>query len=283
LLEFSRTLTARIGGVAPEVHEPRSIADFVRIVDHLCEKGRPFRILGGGSNVLAADGVFDEPIILSRGLSALRAHTARLWEVEAGVNLTTLAHRSAELGLQGLECCAGIPGTVGAAIHINAGGRFGSIGAVVREVQVLCRDGNVCRREVGPADFQYRRTSFFESLVLSAVLELDPGDPAHSRDRVREVVTHKRATQPLRLPSAGCVFRNPRTGASAGKLIDEAGLKGARVGGAMVSILHANYLVNVDRASSADYFALIGLVRNEVRSRFGVDLELEVEVWNHQN
>jgi UDP-N-acetylmuramate dehydrogenase len=198
--------------------------------------------------------------------------------VEAGANLTALAHETARRGLAGLECCAGIPGTIGAAIRINAGGCFGTVRNVVKEVTLLLGDDTVLRRETEEANFGYRTSAFFHDLVVGAELEFEPAPVNRCRERIREVLQHKRTTQPLRHPSAGCVFRNP-PGDSAGRLIDRAGLKGTQVGGARVSEVHANYLVNDGQATGGDFVALIELVRRRVREHSGVDLELEIDLW----
>ena len=134
-------------------------------------------------------------------------------------------------------------------------------------------------RSVSPADFVYRRSPFWDDVVLSAKVELAPAGATRPLDRITEVMAHKRTTQPLNLPSAGCIFRNPSVERPAGRLIDQAGLKSTRVGGALVSPVHANYFVNVGGATGRDFLALIGIVRERVRDFCGVELELEVEIW----
>jgi UDP-N-acetylmuramate dehydrogenase len=268
-----------VGGSATEVHAPESIAELVRVVGELRGQGRPFRLLGGGSNVIAADGPLSDPIVCMKGVASWEKSTPTLWRADAGVSLTEMVHRSARGGLTGMECCAGVPGTLGAAIRINAGGKFGTIASVLREVTVLTPSGAIERRATTPADFGYRKSIFWDDLILEARLEFTRDEPAAPSNRIRAVLDHKKSTQPLRWPSAGCIFRNPSRDQPAGRLIDEAGLKGARVGGALVSQLHANYIVNTGGATGSDFLALIDLVRRRVHDRSGIELELEVEVW----
>jgi len=286
LLDLRQALTAKVGGTAAEVHDPASLEELVATLDRLRCSGRNPRILGGGSNIVALEGALDSPIVRVGLLRGTVRESETLWKVEAGVQLGRLVHESARRGLTGLECCAGVPGTVGAAIRINAGGKWGTISSVLREVTVMTVDGRTESRSVTPADFVYRRSPFWDAVVLSARLEFAPtattssGVTLRPLDKIAEVMRHKKTTQPLDLPSAGCIFRNPSVEQPAGRLIDRAGLKGTRAGGAMVSPVHANYIVNVGGATGADFVALIDRVRARVRDCFGVDLELEVEVWS---
>jgi UDP-N-acetylmuramate dehydrogenase len=279
LLELRNRTTAKVGGAAAEVIAPASIRELVAAVGELRERQRVFRLLGGGSNVIAGDAPLEEPIVWTRGVSTFEKQTPTLWRVDAGVALGEIVHRSARGGLTGLECCAGVPGTIGAAIRINAGGKFGTISSVLREVTVLTASGRILRRATTPEDFAYRRSAFWDDVVLEALIELAPARDFDPCARIREVLDHKKSTQPLRFPSAGCIFRNPSREMPAGMLIDRAGLKGARIGGAVVSEQHANYIVNTGGATGSDFLALMDFVREQVRARFGIELELEVEVW----
>ena len=278
MLRLGSHLTAKVGGDAENLFEPTCQEEFVELVGRLRRSGQRFRLLGGGSNVIAGDGSFNSPVVWTRHLDGCEELSETRWRVEAGANLGRLCLRSARRGLSGLECCTGIPGTIGAAIRINAGGKYGTVAAVTRKVTLLTSDLEVVDREVIDEDFQYRRTTFFDDIVLSAELLFVRDAPASCRQRIKEVLVHKRTTQPLKYPSAGCVFRNP-VGDSAGRLIDAAGLKGLRVGGAQVSELHANYLVNCDDASGDDFVKLIRAVQESVLQHSGIKLELEVDLW----
>lgn len=278
MLDLAKAVTCRVGGVASDSFEPRGEEEFIRCLDALRTAGRPFRLLGGGSNVLVVAEELHEAVILTRRLRGDRPLARGRRFIGAGENLTHLAHRSARSGLRGLECCAGIPGTVGAAVRINAGGKFGTIGPLVKEIKLLTGDGRVEWQSVDATDFHYRHSRFFGDVILGVVLEFERGDAGAAVERIREVLTHKRGTQPLTHPSAGCIFRNPE-GDSAGRLIDVAGCKGTRVGQAMVSPVHANYMVNLGGATGSDFLTLIQEVQERVFLQSGVHLELEVELW----
>lgn len=280
MLDLRQRLTAKVGGTAAEVHEPSTLDELVALLDRLRGRGRDFRLLAGGSNVVAGDAPLAAAIVSLRALRRFERRTETLWRAEAGVPLGELVFRSARAGLRGLECCAGVPGSLGAAVRINAGGKWGTIAGVLREVELLTPEGRIERRAIGPDDLAYRRSAWWHDVVLAATLEFERGEAAQSRARIGEVLAHKKATQPLVFPSAGCIFRNPSPEQPAGRLIDQAGLKGTRIGGALVSPVHANYIVNVGGATGADFLALMELVRARVHERHGIVLEDEVEVWS---
>lgn len=280
MLDLRQRLTARIGGTVAEAHEPATVAELVELVDRLRSRGRAFKVLAGGSNIVAGDAPLADAVVSLRALKRWEARTETLWHAEAGVPLGEMVARSARRGLAGLECCHGVPGSLGAAVRINAGGKWGTIGAVLREVTLLTTRGEVVRRPVEAGDVAYRKTAWWNDLVLAATLEFTRSDPAATKAKIDAVHQHKRTTQPLAFPSAGCIFRNPAPDRPAGRLIDEAGLKGTRVGGALVSPLHANYIVNAGGATGSDFLALMALVRERVLAVHGIGLEHEVEVWN---
>ena len=280
MLELRQRLTARIGGAVAETHEPAAIEELVALVDRLRSRGRAFRVLAGGSNIVAGDGPLDTAVVSLRALRRWEKRSERLWRADAGVPLGEMVARSARSGLSGLECCAGVPGSLGAAVRINAGGKWGTIAAVLREVTLLTPRGEVVRRSVDARDVAYRKTAWWDDLVLDATLEFAPSDAAATKGRIDSVMEHKKTTQPLAFPSAGCIFRNPAPDRPAGRLIDQAGLKGTRIGGALVSPVHANYIVNAGGATGSDFLALMELVRARVRDVHGIALENEVEVWN---
>ena len=151
---------------------------------------------------------------------------------------------------------------------------------MLRKVTLLAPNSTRVTRDVSPADFVYRKSPFWDDVVLSAKVELAPATTTRPLDRIAEVMRHKKTTQPLNLPSAGCIFRNPSPERPAGRLIDQAGLKGTRMNGTLVSPVHANYFVNVGGATGRDFLELIGIVRDRVRDACGVELELEVEIWS---
>jgi UDP-N-acetylmuramate dehydrogenase len=181
-------------------------------------------------------------------------------------------------GLSGLECMAGIPGTVGGAVRMNAGGGSGEFGDVVRDVTVMDSGGVIETWSRDRLGFGYRRSEIGDRIVLSARLELVEEDPVTVRRRFDDNFENKRRSQPISCRSAGCIFKNP-AGQSAGALIDRAGLKGARCGGAQVSEQHANFIIAGRGATASDVLRLIDLIRDRVLSEFGTELEVEVEIW----
>src|SRR6185295_9451067 len=181
-------------------------------------------------------------------------------------------------GLAGIECLAGIPGTVGGGVRMNAGGKFGDIGAVVQVVQVMDVGGMVFERTKDDLVFDYRSTNIAAKFILGATMELEEDDPDRIMKRTKEIWFFKRNTQPLNTKNCGCIFKNPR-GLSAGALIDQAGLKGMRVGGAEVSQKHANFITAHPGCTAADVHKLVKIIREKVYEKNEILLESEVRIW----
>ncbi|MGC8624392.1 MAG: UDP-N-acetylmuramate dehydrogenase [Phycisphaerae bacterium] len=269
----------QLGGPARYFVEPRSREELASVVQRLNENNIPMFVLGGGANLLVRDrGVDGAVISLSKPAFKNVVVDGQMVRVGAGMDVLKLVLQLAKLGLAGLECQAGIPGTVGGEIRMNAGGAFGDIGSAVAEVTVMDSYGEIFTRRRDDLVFAYRRSNINAKLILEALFELTPENPDRLAQRVKEIWMYKRNTQPLRDNSAGCIFRNP-DGLSAGKLIDEAGLKGHRIGGAEISMQHANFIITRPGASSADVLALMDLVRQKVREQKGIVLESEVVIW----
>jgi UDP-N-acetylmuramate dehydrogenase len=279
----------RVGGTAARLVKP---ADEEQVVLAL-SMDPALRVLGDGANLLVDDEGPRELVL---------AMTPRFREVEfdeatglvraqAGADLPKLVTESVRRGWKGLEGLGGIPASVGGAVVMNAGGRFGQIGDVVREVEVLTRDGRRQRIEASRIAFGYRTSGLEGVIVLGATLALTRDDPAALRATLKDVMAYKKKSQPMAADSAGCCFENPTLGAnlegvgaagsrvSAGLLIDRAGLKGLAVRGASVSTVHANFLVTGPGAKARDVIELMILVRRRVFDRFGVELTPEVAVW----
>lgn len=269
--------TARIGGSARWLLEPRDAAECVELVDAVRAHGARLYVLGGGTNVLPPDGELGGAVIATQGLQGVSWEGDRV-RAGAGVAVSKLIRGAAERGLAGLEVMTGVPGTVGGAVFGNSGTRYGAIGEVLSRVRVLDEQGRVRwidRQAVAP---RYRCTRLGAMVVLEVELGLTPGDASVIRRRIDEMQTHRKATQPWGAGSLGCFFKNPDEG-SAGALIDRCGLKGRRVGGAMVSERHANFLLNVDNATAHDIVTLAIEVRDTVCERTGIVLEPEVRTW----
>lgn len=200
------------------------------------------------------------------------------FHVGAGVDLMPFSRQCSELGLSGLEGMAGIPASVGGAVRMNAGGRFGDFGSVVEEVEVIRLDGATEYWGRDRLDFGYRKSAIRNEIITTARLALRADDPQQTETRYNEYWRLKRESQPMSESSAGCIFKNP-PGHSAGALIDRAGLKGTRMGGAHVSKRHANFIVADRGSKTADVLRLIDLIRARVAAEFSTELQTEVDIW----
>ncbi len=258
--------TFRIGGPAWVMYWPATVEALVEAVRRLRREGVPHRIVGGGAKTLFADEGFPGVVIHTKLLRRLKEHEETLW-VEPGYPLAGLVR-------QGMWELAGIPGTAGGAVVMNAGTKHGSISSYVLAVQALLPDGEVRLLPKEECGFGYR-TSLFR-LQRLPVLGIKLRKPKEMRP-IEDLLAERRRTQPLGLPSAGCIFRNPPS-LSAGWLIDQAGLKGVRIGDAQISEQHANFIVNVGQAKACHVLALVELAQERVRKLFQISLELELEV-----
>lgn len=277
--ELARYTWMKVGGPAQYLVEPRDEDELIRVVKYCHEADIPMRVLGGGSNVLVRDdGVSGVVLRLSSGAFSGISVDGQCLTAAAGALLSQAISHSVKEGLAGLETLVGIPGTVGGAIHGNAGGRNGDIGQTVTSVRVLTATGQLFTRAEDELSFAYRFSSVNELVVLGASFALKPDDPDQITKRMRTLWIMKKASQPLAFQSAGCIFKNPR-GLSAGALIDQAGMKGTRVGQAEISDRHANFIVTHEGCSSDDVLRLIDLARSKVSEQFGVDLEVEIDIW----
>lgn len=269
----------RLGGPARWLVAPRDRAELADLLRRAYGEGVRMRVLGRGANVLVRDSGFDGVVIRLTDEQFGRT-TIDGFRVRAGggVELMRLAFACAVKGLGGLEAMAGIPGTVGGAARMNAGGRYGQFGDVVEAVELIDERGEISCLRKDELQFGYRRSAVGSRTVISATVGLQPVDPATSTDRYRYILAEKKKSQPLGAKSAGCVFKNPE-GASAGAMIDRSGMKGASRGGARVSDCHANFIVASADASSSDVLALVDDVREAVLREQSVELELEIDVW----
>ena len=271
--------TFRIGGPAEWFTDPQTEEECLLVWHQARYMGGPVRVLSGGSNLLVADEGVPGHVISLRRMSPRRVerHGSRVW-VSAGVPLGRLVQWAARAGLSGLEHLAGIPGLLGGAVAMNAGGREGTLGERVTRLDGIDPAGRRVRRRASDFAWAYRSSGLDGLVVLGAELALRRARPADVIARTRSAAARKRASQPLSAWSAGCAFRNPACGA-AGKLIDLAGLKGAHHGDAAVAREHANFIINRGKARATDVHRLIERVRRAVRDRFGAQLELEIHCW----
>lgn len=271
-----------LGGPARWMAAPRDEAELAALVNRAEAAGVPWRVLGHGANVLVRDEGFPGVVIRLEApafSSVQYADPTPLVTAGAGVDFPRFIRDTLKRGLVGLEALAGVPGTVGGLVRMNAGGKYGETGQFVRKVRVLTKDRQIAdlsREQVG---FRYRHTELAGCIVLGATFELTPGDSTEGLARHRNIWTEKHDSQPaVSLRSAGCIFKNP-PGQSAGKLLDQAGLKETRVGGAMISAKHANFIVADDTATAQHVIDLIRAAKDRVHSAAGVMLETEIEIW----
>jgi UDP-N-acetylmuramate dehydrogenase len=272
---LSRHTTWRVGGPAERFYRPADRADLITFLQQL-DAQEPLFWLGLGSNLLVRDGGVKGTVIATQGcLEQIEWRGDRL-VAEAGVSCAKIARTAARAGRVGVEFFAGIPGTLGGALAMNAGAFGGETFNQVHEVETIDRYGVVRRRPAADFDIGYRQVKGQPGeWFLAAELNLETGDSAAAQARIKALLDRRAATQPTRLPSCGSVFRNPPDDHAA-RLIEAAGLKGRRLGGAQVSEKHANFIVNIDNASAADIEALIALVQQQVESLSGVRLVTEV-------
>ena len=277
---LARYSTLRVGGPADALIEPAGRTELARLVSRLNENGIPWLVIGRGSNILAADrGVAGVVIVLGRHFSALDwAGTVEApgCLVEAGCSLPRLLAWCARHGISGLEFLAGIPGTVGGAIMMNAGAFGGEISQVLRLAELLDGAGRIETRRLSAEDFCYRGwREPHHKVVVAGLFTGRADEPREIVRRCQDYVRRRRAKQPKAVASAGSFFKNP-PGEAAGRLIEQAGLKGLTVGGAQVSPAHANFLVNRGQATAYDFWRLMRLVQGLVEGRCGIRLEPEV-------
>jgi len=245
----------------------------------LAQAGVPCDFLGAGSNLLVADEGPSFVVISSEALAAEPEIARETVRIGAGYSVPKLAKRVAAAGLAGIEFAEGIPGSVGGCVRMNAGWHEGMFGQSVISLTVVSRTGEIEEVTAGPATFAYRSSpGIGDRFVAGATLRLTPDDPARVRERMRGYRDHRVATQPTGARNAGCIFKNP-PGEHAGRLIEQAGLKGLAVGGAVVSDIHANFIVNRGGATFRDVASLIDRIREAVGKTTGLTLETEVIVW----
>lgn len=278
---LSRHTTFRIGGPAEMFAEPQTIEDTVRTADECLAGKIPLRILGNGSNLLVSDAGVGGVVLSVAGLREMHVEGERI-VCDAGVPLSSICMLAQRTGLAGFSFAYGIPGTVGGAIRMNAGAYGGEI-AQVLETVVFWENGKIQTLPASALNLSYRHSRFMDgnALILRAVFRLTPGDPDAILSEMQELMNRRRDKQPLEFPSAGSTFKRP-VGAFAAALIDQCGLKGLRVGDAMVSEKHAGFVVNAGNATCRDVLALMKKIQEIVREQTGFTLEPEVEFWGNE-
>jgi len=268
-----------LGGPADYFIRPKTIEQLQELARRCNENHIPIYVLGFGSNLLISDDGVRAAVVK---LEAEQFTQTQFKDEEltawAGADLSKLVLTCVRKGLSGIEALTGIPGSIGGAVRMNAGGNFGDTGAAVESVTLMDSHGNIFEKKKPELIFDYRSTNIAAKFILNAQFKLASADPEQIMRTVKEIWIHKKNSQPLNTRNCGCIFKNPR-GVSAGALIDRAGLKGLQIGGATVSEKHASFIVAGKGCTSRDVTRLIEAVRERVREQFDVELELEIEVW----
>lgn len=277
-VDMRKYTTYKAGGKAKLMVFPKNIDELIKLLKYIKKNNIKYKVLGNGSNVIFSDSLYDGIIIKLDEFNVLEIND-NIIKVGAGYSLTKLALKCARLGLAGIEFAAGIPGSIGGAVFMNAGAYKSDMGYIVKEVKVLTPNLEIKTLSNKDMNFHYR-TSFLqqnpEYICLEATIVLQKGD----RDLILEVINDRKRrrieSQPLEFPSAGSVFRNPE-GDYAGRIIEEIGYKGKRIGDAKVSDKHANFIINVGNAKGDDIKKLISEIKEEVMKKYGIELKVEQE------
>ena len=274
-IHIARFTTMGVGGTVKYYAEPESIEELSFLIKWAFDKEIPYFVLGGGSDVIFDDKEFPLLVINMGKFRNFEFEDTGV-SAQAGVNLNKLIRECAIRGLSGLENLFGIPGTIGGAVSKNAGAYGVEVKDLITGARIMNSEGNIetlGRSELG---LSYRESSF-DGILIEASFSLSEGDPDKIQQQMKEIIKKRNLTQP-RGKTSGCIFKNPEPDLSAGYLLDRARLKGFRIGGAMFSDIHANFIVNVDNASAEDIFSLIDEGKRRVFEKFGIKLEEEVVI-----
>ena len=268
-----------IGGPADYFIRPESTEDLQEVVRRCRDNDIKIHIIGFGSNLLISDqGVRGAVIKLETEHFKRTEFVQNTLTAWAGAELRQLVLTCVKKGFSGIETLAGIPGSIGGAARMNAGGNFGDIGSVIESVMLMDNQGMIFEKHKPELSFDYRSNNITALLILNARINLTESDPQQIMQSVQETWIYKKNNQPLNTRNSGCVFKNPR-GQSAGALIDRAGLKGLQVGAARVSDKHANFVVAEPGCKSDDILRLIDAVKERISEQFNIELEVEIEIW----
>lgn len=276
-----KTLTTlKVGGISKYVFYPKDVTSLKKALTLFKENNINYKIFGNGSNIIPSDKIYDGVIIKLSSLNNLKINDEVI-EVEAGYSLMKLAKEVIKLGLSGLEWANSIPGTIGGAVYMNAGAYKQDMSFVLEKITALDENMNIVTLNKDELDFSYRHSRLMEEnlICLSATLKLEKKDISLIEEVVNKRKEKRMETQPLEYPSAGSVFRNPFND-FAGRLVEECNLKGKQIGGAMISLKHANFIINKDNATGKDVLDLINLAKKEVKEKFNIELKQEQELFN---
>jgi len=281
-----------IGGNVDALVKPHSIEALSLLLQKCHNASIPFRVLGKGANLLIDDiGVDGVVVKLDHDCFTKctfnREDSSGTMQSMSGADLSKTVMETARNGLHGLQAMAGIPASIGGAIRMNAGGKYGSISDTLSTITTLTTSGEIVTHQASDLGFEYRKSNISDPIILSATFQLIPDDPIKIREGVKEIFAWKKARQPLADTSAGCAFKNPideeGQHISAGELIDDAGLKGFTIGGAQVSMQHANFITTTENGTAKDVLVLMNEIRKRVLDHSGIELQKEVVVWSRDS
>ena len=274
---MSRFTWLRVGGNANYAIYPSSIQQLTDLVSFLSKMGYPWIVLGEGSNTIILDEGIEKAVIITKKMKAIEIKDSGEIVAEAGANMGTIMNRSVRKGFAGFEFAAGIPGTIGGGVFMNAGANDSEVKDVIKKVWLLV-DGKeevVSRREL---NFEYRKSNLAEgAVVMKVLIKLDRGDRKLSEKKVKDYLDKRNKTQPIKMSNTGSIFKNPDS-IAAGKLIEELGLKGYEIGGAQISELHGNFIVNRGSAKASEVLKLIDVAKENAYKLRGIILEPEVRI-----
>lgn len=276
LKDFTFTKT---GGMAKILVIPNTYREVQEIMQYANRKSIPVTILGNGSNIIVKDNGIDGVVMMLTGLDKISAEGNTI-TAQSGAAIIDVSREALKRNLTGMEFACGIPGSVGGALYMNAGAYGGEISYVLDHTLVITTEGELKRLPAGSLNFNYRNSLFREEenfVALEAVFKLETRQYEDIKVKMDELTYLRESKQPLEYPSCGSVFKRP-PGHYAGKLIQDAGLQGKRIGGAEVSGKHAGFIINVNHATATDYVNLITFIQQTVKQKFNVQLETEVEI-----
>lgn len=277
---MKKYLYIKVGGEANRLAYPRSMRAFIDLLERAESEEEKITVLGAGSNTIITDKGIDGMVISTKKLRRVSIKGTRV-EAECGAMLSSIMNNTVRLGLTGFEFAAGIPGTVGGSVYMNAGANGGEIKDAVKCVYVW-HEGHEKKLDRKQINFEYRKSNLPPGAVVTkAVFELSKGDREKSERNIREYIAYRNMTQPVRMANTGSVFKNPAV-MSAGALLESLGFKGFRAGGAKFSELHANFIVNFNRATASDIIGLIEKAKKSALEERGIILEPEVEIMGNR-
>ena len=276
--KLSSYVNFKVGGPADILLIPKSKEQVIKSVEVCKENKIPFYLIGNGSNILVRDGGFRGVVISLKEVNTIIVDGDKI-EAECGAMLKAVSDKAMENSLTGFEFACGIPGTIGGAVFMNAGAYDGEIAHVIESAEIIDEECNIVRLSNKDLDFGYRSSIVMKKgyTVLSAVFKLEKGQVKTIKELVDDLTNKRESKQPLEYPSAGSTFKRP-TGYFAGKLIQDAGLKGYSIGGAAVSEKHSGFVINKGNATAKDITDLIKYIQDEVKRQFGVELHPEVRI-----